>query len=433
MNIMRSRILSLSILIIIITTFHIWGRNLVPFHPDESTYLYMSSDFEKLIQDPLSLVWQKDQEANDKQRYRELDAPITRYVLGLGRTIIGLPALSVDWDWSKTWEENHQAGAIPDSQLLSISRLTLTLLLPFSLIFIYLTAHKIAGWVAGFSAVIFVGLNALVLLHTRRAMAEGALLFSISFYIWSLSIGVRNPWITGLATALAFNSKHSAIILFPIGILAVCLFSKDSKISSFRIGKNLGIYFATFLLVTLALNPFLWSDPLRAAASSWQSRQELLELQVADVSNIASNQILISPSQRLAAMFAHLYLTPPSFAEIGNYRDNTAHSENSYLSTYGHNIGRGYIAGITLSILSIFGFISGGLNIFRQNSAQKPLLLLLLLASIAQGLFLLFVLPLPWQRYYIPLIPFVSIWIAYGIDTMLKTLTEYLKNLNKDP
>jgi len=202
MKVTRSRILShwpFLLLLFIITAFHLWGLNLVPFHPDESTYLYMSSDFDQFIESPLSLTWQTNQESNDKQRYRALDAPLTRYLIGLGRSTFGQPALSVDWDWSKSWEENRRAGAFPDSRLLSISRLTITLLLPFSLIFIYLTAHNLAGGSVGLSSAIFLGINALTLTHARRAMAEGALLFSISFFMWSLSIGLNHhPFLCGV-------------------------------------------------------------------------------------------------------------------------------------------------------------------------------------------------------------------------------------------
>jgi hypothetical protein len=38
-------------------------------------------------------------------------------------------------------------------------------------------------------------------------------------------------------------------------------------------------------------------------------------------------------------------------------------------------------------------------------------------------------LPLPWQRYYIPLTPFASIWTAYGIATIFKTFNEKLNKI----
>ncbi|MFH1633237.1 MAG: hypothetical protein ABIG63_04395 [Chloroflexota bacterium] len=86
------------ILLIPLTIFYLWGLRFVPFHPDESTQLYMSSDFESLFSNPASLFWDPDREDDPRQRYRELDAPLTKYILGLGRVIAGQPALPVDWD-----------------------------------------------------------------------------------------------------------------------------------------------------------------------------------------------------------------------------------------------------------------------------------------------------------------------------------------------
>ena len=48
----------------------------VPFHPDESTQLYMSRDFDTLVlqRDPAALAWTPDQPLTPEARYRLLDA-----------------------------------------------------------------------------------------------------------------------------------------------------------------------------------------------------------------------------------------------------------------------------------------------------------------------------------------------------------------------
>jgi len=248
--------------------------------------------------------------------------------------------------------------------------------------------------------------------------------------MWSLSIGLNHPWITGFAAALAFNSKHSAIALAPIGILAVCVGSKHSENRYYTIMKNITTYIVTFLFVTAILNPILWSNPLQATKNILQSRQDLIARQVEDINNIARNHVLETPSQRIAAMLAQLFYTPPSFAEIGNYRDNTIESEKAYLSIPGHNISRGLIFGSICLVFFLFGTIIAGLRIFQSKSQNKRLLILLLLATFTQGLALLLLLPLPWQRYYVPLIPFVTIWIAYGLDAISKPVLEKLRKTN---
>jgi len=42
------------------TIFLIWGISLIPFHPDETSLLYQSRDFEILLSDPASLIWNPD-------------------------------------------------------------------------------------------------------------------------------------------------------------------------------------------------------------------------------------------------------------------------------------------------------------------------------------------------------------------------------------
>jgi len=65
----------------------------------------MSADFEAVFTQPSSLGWKSENEGDLRQRYRELDAPLTRYVLGIGRSIAGLPPLPNDWNWSVNWEQ----------------------------------------------------------------------------------------------------------------------------------------------------------------------------------------------------------------------------------------------------------------------------------------------------------------------------------------
>ena len=210
-------------LLILLTAFALSGTGEVPFHPDESTQLYMSRDFELLLSDPLSLAWTPDQSGDGRLHLRLVDAPLTKYLLGLGRSLVGLPALPADWDWSKTWEQNQAAGALPDPGLLLAGRLALTLLLPFSLLLVYQIGARMHGSLTGLLAALLLGLNALVLLHDRRAMAEAALTFGVLFALWSFLAGKRHPWLVGLGLAVVFNAKQTGLALLPVGLLAVAL------------------------------------------------------------------------------------------------------------------------------------------------------------------------------------------------------------------
>jgi hypothetical protein len=408
------------ILWILLSVFSIWGLPTVPFHPDESTQLFMSSDLEELLKNPSALIWTPDNRYDRKLHYREIDAPLTRYVLDIGRSIFGLSSLQVDWDWSKTWEENRQAGALPEPRLLYIGRLSVTLLLPFSLLLMYLIGVRIDNPTCGLFGVLLLGTNALFLLHGRRAMAEGALVLGFLFALWTFLEGNRHPWLAGLGMALAFNAKYSAIALFPVGFLSIYW---SMKFASHRI---LGIiwvglqYLLVFLIITLALNPFLWYHPIQALQASWVNRQELLSNQLADTLRLAPEQALLTPSKRTAAMIFNLYVASPAFSEADNYREQTISSERNYLSIPGHGLMRDLVGGGIMLALTLFGFTSALLHFRSYTQNQKRAIGIIIFSTIAQASALLLFIPLPWQRYVIPLVPIICIWEALSISTLLE-------------
>ncbi|MBN1146717.1 MAG: hypothetical protein JXA78_05640 [Anaerolineales bacterium] len=414
----------------LLTAYYLWGMRRIPFHPDESTQLFMSADFEALLHNPSSLFWSAEKRDDPRQILHERDAPLTRYLLGAGRSLAGLEAPPVDWDWGKSWEQNRQAGALPNQRLLMVGRATITLLLPFSLLFIYLSGAAIGGRFTGLLAALLLGVNALILLHARRAMAEGALTLGITFALWSFLQADKRPWLAGLGMALAFNAKQSALALLPVGLLAVCWILPEGPVRAntsrsvmtrraVRIASACVQYMGVFVLLTLMLNPFLWSNSTEALQASWTNRQDLIQRQVADVARLAPEQLLDSPSQRAAALLTNLYLAPPSFAEVGNYLSQTAGAQEIYLDTPGHNLMRNLIGGAALLVLTLFGMLIAALQARSARPERRRALILSLVATLAQASAVILIIPLPWQRYVIPLVPFTCLWSGYSIGHKL--------------
>ena len=415
------------ILLALLTAFAVYGLRGIPFHPDESTQLYMSNDIDLLFSHPLALAWAPDQAGDGRTHLRLVDAPLTRYLLGLGRSLAGLPALPVDWSWSKSWDENQAAGALPNPSLLLAGRLTLTLLLPFSLLLIYKIGSRMHGILTGLVAALLLGTNALVLLHDRRAMAEAALTLGILFALWSFLEGKRHPWLVGLGLALAFNAKQTGLALLPVGLLSVVL-----PIASRQSSKNLrwlglvsawGQILLVFVLVTGLLNPIIWRRPVQAVQAAITERQQLLTRQVADHQRLAPDVSLDSPSRRLAALLANLYFAPPSFAEAGNYTEQTRASEGAYLANPGHNILRGLLSGAVMFALNLLGVALALLRLSRVNPSERRVIALILMASLSMALGLFWLAPLPWQRYVMPLVPISCIWSAYAVSSFGKRPT----------
>jgi 4-amino-4-deoxy-L-arabinose transferase-like glycosyltransferase len=407
----------------ILTSFYLWGVMTVPFHPDESTQLYMSGDLDQLLTDPFELAFNPNAVGDLKQHYRLIDAPLTRYILGFGRTIGGFAALHADWDWSKTWTENVQIGALPSEDLLSAGRTAITLLLPLSLVFIYLAGRRVRDRITGLSAVFFLGLNALVLLHGRRAMAEGPLIFGVAFFLWSLFQSDRRAWLTGLAMAMAFNAKQSTLALLPVGLIAVAWLPGQASIDFKRIGVNIAQYLGVFVLVTIALNPVFWNRPIQTLQIAVRERQDLLERQLADTQRVAPERALDSPTERVVAVLANLYATPPMFYEIGNYIEETQSAEMEYLKIPGHNLFRGLAGGGIMLFITLFGVAACPIGLRNENAGKRRLVILLILASAAQVGALLLAVPLPWQRYVIPLVPFAALWAGLGLANLISAVT----------
>lgn len=393
------------------------GIPTVPFHPDEATYLFMAADFEKLMSDPVALQYQGTAPQEAEQRYRLIDAPLSRYLIGAGLWATGKAPLAVDWDWSKSWEENEAMGALPDPQALTVSRLSVASLTLVSMVLAYAVSRRMHGKLAGSIAFLLLGTSALVLLHTRRAMAESALLFSIYLILWLLPKAGRYPILIGLASGLALCAKQSALPTIGIAALAVIILSGNSANASWRRRlSNLAVFAGAALLVFFLLNPVFWGDPFQVLIQAFESRQELLARQLADWGNYSLFQ---QPLTSVLLFWGNLFYTPPAFAEAANYLAATHNAEMAYLSNALNNSLRGVVAGSVLFSLFIVGIILAFRHTTKQTVNRKRELSLYLAGTVLQILFVLLFLPIPWQRYVLPVLPYAFIWIAYAVSVLI--------------
>jgi hypothetical protein len=423
---MRFSFRSLPLFLIVLLLLSFWylaGVASVPFHPDESTWLFTSEDVDILLQRPADLYWHPENESDPRQRYRELDAPLSLTILAFGRWAAGQPLLPVDWDWAKTWQANQQNGALPTPQLLLAGRLAVALLYPFSILFLFLAVRRVSDDFTAWAAALLLATNALVLLHTRRAMAEGALLFTLTLTMWVLVKADKRPWLAAIPTALAFCAKQSLAALGPVGLLAALwpLQMQKGETAKNTFPRLLGqaaLYGVTFAAVVFLLNPFLWSQPIPAMLAALRARQALASAQISD----RPAQSLNTPGLKLIGLIGSVYLTPPIFAETSNYLADTRAAEEAYLVNPLHSLFRSIPAGGILMVMSLFGF-AAGIRRATSRAAQpdgpaRRGLILLLAATLFQTLILLVLIPLPWQRYYLPVVPYACLWTAVGLGTL---------------
>jgi hypothetical protein len=189
-------------------------------------------------------------------------------------------------------------------------------------------------------------------------------------------------------------------------------------------------YLGAFVVLCVALNPFIWHYPFQAAQAALAARKDLLARQVADTQRLAPQHLLQTPAERSAALLVNLFLAPPSFSEWGNYSQETAQAEQAYLQIPGSNLMRGLAAGGVMLALALVGLALALLNLRRVSAEEKRTLLLLILITFIQAAVLVLVVPLSWQRYTIPLVPFVCLWQAYALARLVDLLRLKLKPAN---
>ncbi len=391
----------------------------VPFHPDEATYIFMSNDFKRLITDPLSLQYHPADQPDLAQHYRLIDPPLSRYLIGAGLAIARISPLQVDWDWSLGWQENQERGGLPGRRLLTVSRLTVSMFFLLSLVFIYKTGSNLHSPLSGLLALILLGTNALILLHTRRAMQEALLIPAVCFSLWSFCTINRHFWLAGVAVMLAVNAKLSAAPLILLGVIAIFLMNDYQSIPTRKRLGNLLVFCLIIIFGTFLLNPVFWVDPLNALRAAIHERSNLVSAQVSALQQIGSGYALTSPDKRVASLIAHLFFSQPAALDIGNYLDVLTPSIDKYLSLPGATFLRGPVGGLVTFFLTVFGFVMMLVRLILKRGPGSKFRIVFLLGFVILFTALSATVTLPFQRYVLPLLPFTSLLSACGLGQVL--------------
>ncbi len=402
-------------LIIVLAVFYAWTLMDIPFHPDESTHLYMSKDLSSYFQNPLELAWDGDLPPGEEERIRAIDAPLANYLIGVVRGIFSVPALEADWDWRLSWEENQAAGATPSREQLLFARAALTAVLPFCLWFFYRALSKNLSGTGTLVGTLLLGLHPLLFLHGRRAMSEALLLLGICFFLWAATRDQRNPWLIGFSLGLAVGAKHSAIALLPAGILSVILIPGLTQNLKKAGGGLLKLSLVLFI-TTLLLNPFYWKRPLSSLQAGLKARFELTAEQREDYLGPDAGGLKIT----IPGLILNIYYLDLQTEEAGNYLSRTNQAKQEYLANGLFNWGRDKISSALLFTFSLAGLGLGAWNYKKRTPQDKERILIVGLATLGMSIFS--ALLVPWQRYAVAVLPFAVYWIAAGMEPFLLAL-----------
>ncbi len=381
----------------------------VPFHPDESTYLYMSADGAALLHAPLGLAYH-DAPGNLRQHYRLVNAPLTRYLVAFGLALRGQPPLRTDWDWSANWQVNADRGAVPSRGQLTAARRVMVLCTALAGLLLALTACRLAGVAGGALTLALFLLNPLVLLHGRRAMMEAPMLLGMAWLLWEISAPRPRAWRVGLALAWAVWAKYWAVALVPAALWALWRAPAPDRRTRLR---RLAWGALLPLAAGFVLQPVLWKQPWRVLPRMATERLEVTRGQQAAFRAVLPAYVPDSPPQRLALLLGHLYLAPPAYLDLGKYRAALSREISAYDAPFWAHWTNPLPAAVARLVLMFLG-LAAMLFWTRQSTLRGHAARQVLLAAAFQWGLLLLTLPLAFQRYALAVLPWTTLWEAMG-------------------
>jgi 4-amino-4-deoxy-L-arabinose transferase-like glycosyltransferase len=365
------------------------------------------------------------------QQLRIVNGTVNKLTIGLAWDLAGYSVtdLNQPWYWGMPdeWEWNKTNRGMPSDDLLRYARLPSTLFTALSVVIIFIItwviSHNHAA--SSVSALIYATYPP-VLLNGRRAMMEGSFLFFSALVILAaLMLGRATNtrrqigWavLLGISSGLAVASKHTAVIPVAVAFLAVGVLSYSWTHTYFLPLILAGI---VGLVVFLALNPAWWSNPLGVARQVLDNRRDLVEQQIEGAK--ITGDYYDHAGKRVEKLADQGLFARAQYYEVPYWKDFIADQitdyENSGLAGRSDSL---IWAGLLLISLCI-GIITL-ITRWRDGSAWIGLVWL---GGTAFALLVL--VPLDWQRYYLPLYAPLAVVGGIGVSSIITQISRVLSH-----
>ncbi len=404
----------------------------MPFHGDESTLIYMGRDYHYLLveSDLSRLAYDPSWSTSPaEQHLRLLNGTISKTVYGALAHGLGLSAdeLNEQWHWGRDYDWNARRGRIPELELLRRARLAssaqLALAAACFFALLRLTVNRPTAWLA---SALFV-LHPNILINGRRAMMEGSHLLGLMLVLlagaWLLQ--ERRWWryaLLGVCAGFALAAKHPNLVACAL-VLASCallpcwrmLRRRDKR--ALRDLAGLALTGLIMIAVFLLLNPAWWNAPLDLPALVLAMRADLLQGQIEAFGGYQDF------AEQVAGFFQFVFVGARQYYEVdawAAYAPITAQIASYESSGWAGLLFIGALGrlGLVCLVLSLLG--AAALLVDKRVLAEHRLLLLLWIGG--TGLFTLLVTPLPWARYYLPLLPALIMLVSQALVVLARWL-----------
>lgn len=413
------------------------GAAIVPFHGDESTLMAMGGDFHFiLVEGDMSKIffdphWQHDPH---EQLLRLLNGTVSKTVYGWLQTLNGFTPqdLNNNWSWEQDYDANTGRGAIPEAGLLRQARLASSLQLALAVALLFQFAKATLNRPTAYLAATFLALHPNMLVNGRRAMMEGShilgLMLVLMAAVWLIQ---ERRWqrylLLGVCAGFSIAAKHPNVSICVLVFLACSVnplwqLIRGSGTDQRKPVMDLaGIVLAGGMTVAvfILLNPSWWPDPLTVAPVVVELRQGLLQDQV----NIFGGYS--SLAERVNGLFQYAFVGELQYFEASNW------ASYDIITTQITEYERSGLAGLLfigssgrLGLIALLLALFGAVHLTRNRSVTAEHRLLLSVWLVGATLATLRLTPLPWARYYLPLLPAVTVLVSYGLVTIATAIRQ---------
>lgn len=406
------------------------GAAIVPFHGDESTLIFMGRDYFYLFDrgDLSEILYDEGRaQRRDEQGLRLLNGTVSKTIYGwlAQRNGLDADALNGHWHWGQDWGFNLSTGRLPDSRLLNAARLSSAVQLALAAAaffqFVALTLNRPSAYLA--SALFALHPN--MLINGRRAMMEGSHILGLLLLLLAAAWLVRErTWwryaLLGVCAGFALAAKHPNVILCAL-VFPACAVGPFYRLARSRGAEwgraaldlsGLALAGAITALLFLALNPAWWSAPLEMPALIASLRAELLQIQVELFGGYRSFAEQVDGFFQFIFAGRHQYFEVAQWAGYDVIGAQIAAYESSGLAglpAWGSNL-----AGLVWLLLTF----AGAVMLARDSRIAAEYKMLFLFWIIGSALMTLWLTPLPWARYYLPLVPAFIVLASHALVTI---------------
>lgn len=428
-----------AICLALLSLYIMGGAAMVPFHGDESSKIYVGRDFYYLFLegDREKLTHQAKRSAGPGEYRANLaSGSISNMIYGWlaagsGYTITDL---NDDWHWGWDYRQNLESNRVPDARLLWSARLASAAQLAAAAALVYAFARITINRPTALLASLLFAAHPALLLNGRRALQEGSHLLGMMLVLLAAAwlIRQRRWWqyaLLGACAGLAIAAKHTSAFVVALVFLALSGLSvheslgpgdRRNRLNARPLAGILTTGLVTVLVFYL-LNPGWWDAPFESAEAVMAERSALLERQAGVYGGYKSLGQQVKGFFRFVLIGEAQYFEDQQWAGYAEISEQIQIYESSGWA--GATIGGNAIAALVMSAL-----VSAGIILLvrdRDISFQNRALVLFWGGGTAAIVFALT--PLPWARYYLPVLPFALMMAAYALTRMAKAFSKRRK------